>query len=165
MCLELIEELEPQGKTVLDLGCGSGILSIAAARLGASRVLGLDIEIQSVEAAAANLRRNDVQDVVSVRRGTLPDGAADLSFDLVLANISSKVVNELAPSIADSVCPGGVVVVSGITEGGGASVCQALGDVGLEIAEVRRSGDWLAIRSCRQGPAIDRPVRGRALSP
>ena len=149
MCLELIEQLVRPGCRVLDLGCGSGILAIAAAKLGAASVLCLDVEGQAVEAARVNLRRNGVDGAVRAERGTLPGGAGGGAFDLVVANISSRVVIDLAPHIAAVVAPGGSAVVSGVVADGADRVEGALGEAGLAVAEVRREGDWLAIRSGR----------------
>ncbi len=149
MCLELIERLVRPGCGFLDVGCGSGILSIAAARLGAGRVLCLDVEPQAIDAARANLRRNRVDGVATVALGTLPDGAGGSAFDVVVANISSRVVIDLAPHVTAAVAPGGSAVVSGVVASAGAGVERALEDAGLAVAETRREGDWLAILAGR----------------
>ena len=113
MCLAALEELVEPGCSVLDLGCGSGILSIAAAKLGASDVLSLDIDATAVETATANVRQNGVGTVVKVDEGTLPHPSLRPGgYDIVIANISSTVIGGLAPSIARAAGRGGAVVAS-----------------------------------------------------
>ena len=96
MCLELLEDHIRPGVDALDVGCGSGILSIAAAKLGAGRVLGLEIEKMAAEVAESNVRQNGVSRTVRVGHGTLPDADTQAhSYDIAVANISSKVISEL----------------------------------------------------------------------
>ena len=144
MCLELIEDVLDPGSSVLDLGCGSGILSIAAAKLGALSVLGLDVDAQAVSAARVNMHRNGVGHVADAMEGTLPDGAADRRFDLVVANISSTVVIDLARHIKSAVRTGGSVLASGVVVDRGPQVTEALEAAGLSVDGVTREGDWLA---------------------
>ncbi len=109
LCLEWLERTVTPGVSVLDYGCGSGILGIAAARLGAADVLGVDIDPQAVTAARHNAERNGV-------RVRFDDSAAEIrgQFDLVVANILSNPLKALAPAICAHVRPGGRLALSGI---------------------------------------------------
>ena len=148
-CLELLEALTPQGARVLDVGCGSGILGIAAVKLGASSAFGLDVDAAAVRTARANAADNGVSGSVEAAEGTLPHaGAPDGAFDVVLANISSKVVSELAPHLARAAAPGGVVVASGLIEGKSAAAEAALAAAGMMPQERRAGGDWVTL-ACR----------------
>lgn len=147
MCLQFIEELLETGARVLDVGCGSGILSIAAAKLGAADVLGLDINPDAVSAADRNAVDNGVDRVVTAVQGTLESRTGDGPFDLVLANISAKVIIVSAEHIAAASKPGGAIVCSGIIAERGDEVTGAIGAAGLGINEVRQEGDWLAIHA------------------
>ena len=147
MCLELIEDVLCPGSSVLDLGCGSGILSIAAAKLGAANVLGLDVDAQAVSAARVNMHRNGVGHVANAVEGTLPDGAVGRIFDLVVANISSTVVIDLAQHMTSAVRTGGSLLASGVVVGKGPQVTEALEAAGLSVDGVTQVGDWLAFRT------------------
>ncbi|MBI2309051.1 MAG: 50S ribosomal protein L11 methyltransferase [Rhodocyclales bacterium] len=109
LCLEWLERTVQPGQDLLDYGCGSGILAIAAARLGASPVTGVDIDPQAVLAADANAARNEVS-------ARFTDSAAPLTgqFDLVVANILANPLKALAPAICGHVRPGGQLALSGI---------------------------------------------------
>jgi len=145
MCLKLVEEFVRPGASVLDVGCGSGILSIAAAKLGAGSVLGFDVETDAVTAAGRNCIENEVEGVVTVVEGTFQTGAGDGEYDLVLANISAKVIIGNAEHFARAMKPRGAIVFSGVLAERGDEVNVALIAAGLAVSEVRQEGDWLAI--------------------
>ena len=109
LCLEWLERSVTEGISVLDYGCGSGILAIAAARLGACDVLGVDIDPQAVSAAQGNAERNEVS-------ARFADSASEIKgqFDIVVANILSNPLKALAPAICSHVRPGGKLALSGI---------------------------------------------------
>jgi len=109
LCLRWLERTIQGGETVLDYGCGSGILAIAALKLGAARAAGIDIDPDAVAAAAANARRNGVTSEF-FESGSLPAFAADV----VVANILANPLKVLAPIIAERCRPGGHVALSGI---------------------------------------------------
>ena len=150
MCLAALEELVSPGCSVLDLGCGSGILSIAAARLGASDVLALDIDATAAETAAANVRQNGVDAVVTVGEGTLPHlSLRPGGYDIVVANISSTVIGDLAFSIARAARHDGTVVASGVLDHAKGPVVERLEEAGLSVEGVEVDGDWVALRLVR----------------
>ena len=114
-CLEALEELVLPGMKVLDLGTGSGILTITALKLGAASVVALDIDGQAVSAARQNFRRLRLQDHISLVKGSVPHPtvpAAD--FDLAVANISARGVADRAPFILQSLKPSGMLIASGL---------------------------------------------------
>jgi ribosomal protein L11 methyltransferase len=111
LCLAWLERHLPAGATVIDYGCGSGILAIAAARLGAGRVTGVDIDAQALVATRDNASRNRVEVTVLGTNDPRPDAA-----DVVVANILSSPLKLLAPMLIDLVRPGGTLVLSGVLE-------------------------------------------------
>lgn len=117
MCLAWLDAHPPLGRRVLDYGCGSGILAVAAALLGAREVLGTDIDPQAVAAARLNSRSNGVADVLShyTAPDALPTGRS-ATFDIVLANILANPLKILAPALLGRVAPGGSLVLAGILE-------------------------------------------------
>ncbi len=135
---------------VLDLGCGSGILAIAAVALGARRCLAVDIEEQAVAAAVANAALNGLEERISVRLGSLDAVAGDETFDLVLANINAATVIALAAGVYARTRLGGVVVASGIIADRAPACEQALLDAGFAIEDRLADGDWRAIVARRQ---------------
>jgi len=150
ICLRALEERVRPGDAVLDLGAGSGILAIAAARLGAKRVLALDIDPQAVKAARENSAANVVAEVVEVREGTLPDDAAGERFDLAVANISGLTIERLAPAFAESLREGGTLIVSGFLEDTADGLSRALEAAGFRVGRVDAEGVWRAITARRR---------------
>jgi len=146
MCLAQLESLVAGGDRVLDLGCGSGILAIAAAMHGATRVLALDTDPLAVKAARENAEVNGVTGVVEVREGTLdPAKPAEEAFDVIDANISGLALERLASAIAASLSPGGRLVASGFLEDTVDAVRNAFTGAGLEVERVIEDGVWRAI--------------------
>jgi len=112
LCMEWLDSQPLSGKTVIDFGCGSGILAIAALKLGAERAIGIDIDPQALQASRDNAQRNDVADRLALY---LPeDQPADLQADVLIANILAGPLRELAPSIRSLVRSGGQLALSGI---------------------------------------------------
>ena len=147
MCLALLEQHVRPDDRVLDFGCGSAILSIAAVRLGAARVLALDVDAVAVRVAQENVRRNRVARRVGVRRGTV-DGATPLPhapFDLAAANISALVLKNAEAALRAALRPGGVVLLSGVLETGAPDVRAVYEAGGWEHVETRVEGDWVAM--------------------
>ena len=114
-CLEALEELALPGMKVLDLGTGSGILTIAALKLGAASSVALDIDGQAVSAARQNFRRLRLQDRITLVKGSVPHPTVPAAaFDLAVANISARGVADRAPFIFQSLKPGGMLIASGL---------------------------------------------------
>ena len=146
MCLELLEREIAEGDRVLDLGCGSGVLSIAAAKLGAAGAVGFEIDAAAVRAARANVDMNGVGDRVETVHGTLPSAKAPpQGFDLALANISARVVTDMAANLADCIAPGGTLIASGVIEAHLDGVIAALDAAGATVRERAMDGDWAAL--------------------
>lgn len=133
LCLAALAARPPRGLEVLDLGTGSGILAVAAARLGARRVLAADIDPVATAVAEENVALNEVDEVVEVVTGDL--SAASGAFDLVIANILAGPLVQMAAGIAARVRPGGVVVLSGLLGSEAEPVAAAYRAVGLDLRE------------------------------
>ena len=132
---------------VLDVGCGSGILAIAAIRLGAARAVGVDIDPIAIEATTANARRNGIARRIRARVGSLPSG--EPAFDVVVANLIAGVLVPLAPALRDELRPGGVLVASGIFIDREVEVRAAFTDAGLVVDGRLDEGDWVALEAHR----------------
>ncbi len=146
MCLETIERIMPQNARVLDLGCGSAILSIAALKLGAESAVGLELDPIAVGAGYANVGMNGLEDRVDIVRGTLPSPKAPAqSFDLIVANISARVVTDMATHMVACAAPGGRIIASGIIEKSLPAVLESLRAAGATIEETFVDGDWVAL--------------------
>ena len=111
LCLQWLDGLDLAGKTIIDFGCGSGILAIAALKLGAARAIGIDIDPQAIEASYANAERNGVADQLELY---LTDDAPDVAGDVLVANILAGPLTELAPAIAARTKAGGLLALSGL---------------------------------------------------
>lgn len=123
LCLEWLDSLDLAGKTVIDFGCGSGILAIAALKLGAARAIGIDIDPQAIQASRDNAQRNGVDDRLELY---LPQNQPEgLIADVVVANILAGPLRELASLISILPVQGGHLGLSGILASQAASVCEA----------------------------------------
>jgi ribosomal protein L11 methyltransferase len=151
LCLQGLEDRIPPGAGVLDLGCGSGILAIAAAKLGAARVLALDIDPVAVEIARRNVEQNAVTDKVTVQEGSLESVVgSSRRFDLIVVNILAKVIIQMCEGhLGDVVRPGGQALFSGIIHDQADDVEAALHRTGLEPFSRRAESDWILIEARR----------------
>jgi ribosomal protein L11 methyltransferase len=139
---------------VLDVGCGSGILSLAAAKLGAGSVVALDVDDAAVRITRENARTNCVDSVIVAAQGSLGerwpfDDDAGGRFDIVVANIIARVIVELARDLVDALAPGGHLVVSGVIEEREREVREALKAAGARLDDVHWMGDWRCIEAVR----------------
>jgi ribosomal protein L11 methyltransferase len=150
LCLAALEDLLRPGMDVIDLGCGSGILAVAAAKLGALSVLALDIEPVAVDATRTNVARNGAERIVRVIEGSLAGDQADAdaapeSADLIVANINAATIAVLAPAIVRTLRDGGVFIGSGIIAERIDEPLLALAAAGLRIERLAADGDWRAL--------------------
>jgi ribosomal protein L11 methyltransferase len=144
MCLVALEELGCVGAKVLDLGTGSGILAIAAAKLGAERVLAVDNDSVAVKTARTNVINNGVQETVHVTCGCLQ--AAPGSYDVVVVNILARVIVEMMQEgLAMRVCPEGRLIAAGIIVDQEPEVVASLEQRGLMLAGRRQIEDWVCL--------------------
>jgi len=150
MCLRAIETHLPPDARVVDLGTGSGILAIAAARLGAASVLGIDIDPIAVEAARENARRNRVDDRVRIEAGSLAE-VRDHTFDFALVNILAKVIVQLCEEgLAEIISPAGTATFAGLIDAQESEVSEALARAGLSVVDRMQEKDWVGL-VCRRG--------------
>jgi ribosomal protein L11 methyltransferase len=140
-CLEALSTLSLEGKSVLDVGTGSGILAIAAAKRGASPVVAVDTDVLAVDAARENAVRNGV--AIPVAAGS----AADVPgrFDVVIANIVSPVLQRIAPHLAARLVGGGTLLVAGINAPAEAATREAFAHVRLALLDRTERDDWVAL--------------------
>lgn len=170
LCLHLLERYVVSGMRALDLGCGSGVLAIAAAKLGAQQVLALDTDPIAISATRENAARNGVETIVQAAVGSLGEGVAlghwlgweqgdgpqagqelvdasqsGVMFDLIVANIIAKILAALAQDLARALTPGGVLITSGIIIDRESDVLAAFEAAGLQLVERRLDGEWVAL--------------------
>ena len=169
LMLEALERHVEPGDRVLDVGTGSGILAVAAVKLGAGHVVALDVDGLALEVARENVARNGVQDRISLERASLAPlpvsgdlhtpppvfdarGTWNGTFDLLLMNILADVIARSAEPIAACLAEGGRFVVSGIIQPQEEHVRQALLAAGLNVAKRRGKKDWVALIGRKGGP-------------
>lgn len=150
LCIEELELCSMQGQAVLDLGTGSGILALAAARLGAARVLALDTDPTAVRVARENVERNNLAQTITVSEGTLPlDQHAHLpanaTFDLIVANLTARAIAQLARPLRDALRVGDRLIAGGIIAERLEEATEALRREGFAITRTRGRQDWHAL--------------------
>ena len=150
-CLEALEDLVRPGCSVLDVGAGSGILTIAAAQLGAAHITAVDIDGQAVRAARRNFRRTGIAGRVTAESGSIPGPATrGRTYDIAVANISARGIGLVAPAIPELLAADGVFIASGIIVEQHDDAAAAIAAAGLVVSEMRQREDWLTIL-CRRG--------------
>jgi len=140
LCLVELERRVPPAWRVLDVGTGSGILAIAAAKLGASQVLATDIDPLAVKVALENVRANQVEHVVHVAEGTF--GQIGEAWDLVVINILADTIIAVLDEAARRLVSGGLAILSGIIAECEADVVVKMTEVGLSLVKREQEGDW-----------------------
>ena len=144
MCMRELEKYVTEDSKVFDIGCGSGILAIAAAKLGAKDVIAVDLDEVAVKVAAENVAHNHVQDSVQVLHGNLIDVVSDKA-DVVVANIIADIIKILAKDVHSCMKEDAVFISSGIIHAKVDEVKESLIENGFEIIEVKTLGEWNAI--------------------
>ncbi len=155
MCLAEVERYAGPGKRVLDLGCGSGILGIAAAVLGAGPIVAADVDDKAPDIVRDNARLNGVEDAFTVYVGDVVASGTlrarlGADYDLVLANIVADVIIPLAPYVPAFLAPDGAFVCSGVIDGRQDEVAAALEAAGLRIEEHRTMEEWHCFQARRK---------------
>ena len=148
LCLSWLRQHVTRGASVLDYGCGSGILAIAASKLGAQRVVGVDIDAQAISASAANARLNGV-DAAFADVDALQSGA---TFDIVVANILANPLRVLAPALCQRVAPGGAIALAGILVAQAQDVVDAYARW-VPLRAWRVDDDWVLLAGRRRPAA------------
>lgn len=142
LCLQWLDSLDLEGKTVIDFGCGSGILAIAALKLGAAHAIGIDIDPQAITASRDNAERNGVSESLSLYLSK--DQPQDLQADVVVANILAGPLRELAPMISVLPRAGGLLGLSGVLATQAEGVADAYRE-SFEIDPVAEKEEWCRI--------------------
>jgi ribosomal protein L11 methyltransferase len=143
LTLQLMEKYLTENQKVIDVGCGSGILSIAAEKLGASEVLALDLDPVAVKNAQENCQQNDTK-CVRVKEGNLLQGVGT-SSEVIIANILAEILQQMMYDLPRVLVPGGIFIGSGIIASKKNDVVKNLQLVGLSVIEIITEGDWVAI--------------------
>lgn len=146
MCIRELEKYVNEDSKVFDIGCGSGILAIAAAKLGAKEVLAVDLDEVAVKVSKENVEENNVSDSVEVRHGNLMDVVKDRA-DVVVANIIADIIKILAKDVHNFMKKDAVFISSGIILDKVEEVKESLIENGFEIIDIKKLGEWSAIVS------------------
>ncbi|MEY8702269.1 50S ribosomal protein L11 methyltransferase [Francisella philomiragia] len=146
MCLEWLEQHVSKDSTVLDYGCGTGVLAIGAVKLGAKYAEGIDIDPNSIESSIKNAQENSVAD-----KTLFSDKSPTQQFDLVVANIFSNVLINLVENITDSLKPSGRLAMSGIIENQVDEVQQEFKKYGIKFDKPKQMGQWFLLDGVKDG--------------
>jgi ribosomal protein L11 methyltransferase len=150
MCIQALERTVRPGERVIDVGTGSGVLSIAAALLGAKEIRAFDLDQVAVESARLNINLNKVSHAVTISQNNLLDGVEEHSADVIVANILAEVILRFTEDVARVVKPGGSFIASGIIQQKKDVVKDALINAGFEITETILMEDWVALIAKRK---------------
>lgn len=145
LVLRLLPDVLEPGDTLLDVGTGTGILSIAACRLGADHCIAVDIDPNSIENAVENASLNDCADRIDVRRGSM-DAVDETGFDVILANINRNVLHDLLPAFAQASAPGARLIMAGLLQSDEDEITKRAEATGYVVDEVRSENQWIGVR-------------------
>ena len=146
LCLTWLDGLDLKGKTVVDFGCGSGILSLAALKLGAKKVIGIDIDPQALQASLENAKRNQCEDRLEL---FLPKDQPKFKADVVVANILAGPLRELAPVIIEYVASKGVLALSGVLEEQAEQLQSIYGEF-CQMDPIKVQEEWVRLSGVRK---------------
>ncbi len=144
-CMKFIDQYVKGGEKIVDAGCGSGILSIAAAKLGAVRVFAMDVDELAVKIARENIALNHLEDVIEAQAGDIIEEIQGQQPDMILANITAQVVSLLIPEAAKILAPGTYLFGSGIVDSRWPGVKKQLEEHGFEIEQMLTDVDWIGV--------------------
>ncbi len=141
MCIQAIEKYMDKEDILFDIGCGSGILSIAAAKLGAKKVIGVDLDEMAIRVSNENIELNNVGNTIDIRHGNLLE-VVDEKADIIVVNIVADIIKMLAGDVKSALKEDGIFISSGIILDKIEFVTDALEEVGFEIIELETKGEW-----------------------
>ena len=144
LCIQSLEQYVTPNDTILDIGCGSGILGIVAGKLGAKKVIGVDIDPNAIKVAKENVQINQVDEIVEIRQGDLLE-VVEEKTDCIVANIIADVIIKLVESVPQVLRPKGFFIASGIIMERLEEVKQAIEKSSFDLVEVLTKGDWAAV--------------------
>lgn len=146
MCIENLEKYVSEKSTVFDIGCGSGILGIVASKLGAKKVVGIDIDEMAVKVANENIQKNNVQDIMTAIAGNMTDKIEEgAKADIVVANIIADIIMKMSGDVRKLLKDDGIFISSGIILAKVDEVLENLKDNGFEVVDVIKKGEWSCI--------------------
>lgn len=146
LMLRMLPEVIGEGKEVLDAGTGTGILAIAAVKLGAAGVFAFDIDKWSITNAEENVYLNGVEKQVTVKQGTHEVVPAGQDFDVILANIQQNIIADMMPFFSERLRDGGDILLSGLLKSDESKVLEQLGQYDIDPEDTARENEWIAIR-------------------
>lgn len=144
LCIEALEKYVKDNNLVYDIGCGSGILSIVSAKLGAKKVVGIDLDDLCVKVSKENVMINNVEEIVEIKKGNLLDNVSDKA-DIIVSNIIAETIIHMIPDLKDYLTNDGIFIASGIIVEKMNSVKDALIDNGFNIIEEKTINDWAVL--------------------
>lgn len=147
LCVDLLETVVDHQDLVYDIGCGTGILGISAAMLGAKKVIGVDIAEDAIVATKENILKNNLEDKMMVQLGSLTEGLNDKA-DIIMANIMADIIIMMNETVIQFIKPKGHYITSGIIDGREEEVLASLKSCGFDIVEHRKKGEWHGILAC-----------------